>query len=393
MKEMEDKDFDKFFRERMTEGLPPFEEESWRMMQEKLDQKDRRDRFLFYRNASIILLFLSFGLGFYLINKKEPTKKLAHAIQIPISNKKNIEETPAQENGNIILPKNSGTVLAHLTPKLAYKKSKEYVAVSNPVLNSSTKKYKDLVPVVNDTAVYTSGLVASADPDNVTAQRNEITGQSLTHKEVATAKKTKKKNAKKIPFMVAFSFGPDFNSTNSVIGGKGNIAVGLSIGFGVFKNLSLQTGINYGSKNYTANNYDYTFANPNVASKIASIDAACKVLEIPLRASFQLFDLKKSSINLNLGLSSYFMLKEDYNFIYTAASGRPDRLVEKKNANQHYLSVIDLSATYNIKLKSKKFDFGIEPYLKIPMSGIGEGNVPLKSSGISLKLGYELKFQ
>ena len=82
MKEIKDKDFDKLFKERMAEGFPPFEEESWRKMEEKLDRKDRRNSFLFYRNASIILLFLSFGLGVFLMHEKEPTKVVANTAII-----------------------------------------------------------------------------------------------------------------------------------------------------------------------------------------------------------------------------------------------------------------------------------------------------------------------
>jgi hypothetical protein len=397
MKEIKDKDFDKLFKERMAEGFPPFEEESWRKMEEKLDRKDRRNSFLFYRNASIILLFLSFGLGLFILNKKESTKVAVNTAKI--SHEKNLNETPTPKEGQAGSFKDSDVGLTHLDTALGNKKNETLISISrNPLTNKIEESKASILPFqvsdgqyITDTVVAASELPKIAESDNITNAEN-TTKDTLGIEESAkpTLKNIKKGN-KRIPISVAFNLGPDFNSTNNLIGGKGNFAVGLSVGFGLFKRLSLETGLNYGSKNYTANNYDYTFGNPNVASKIAMIEAACKVLEIPLNASYQVFDLKKSSINLNLGLSSYLMLKEDYNFIYTAASGYNNRLVEKKNANQHYLSVIDLSATYNIRLKNKKFAFGIEPYLKIPMSGIGEGNVPLKSSGISLKLRYEKK--
>lgn len=397
MKEIKDKDFDKLFKKRMAEGFPPFEEESWRKMEEKLDRKDRRNSFLFYRNASIILLFLSFGLGLFILNKKESTKVAVNTAKI--SHEKNLNETPTPKEGQAGSFKDSDVGLTHLDTALGNKKNETLISISrNPLTNKIEESKASILPFqvsdgqyITDTVVAASELPKIAESDNITNAEN-TTKDTLGIEESAkpTLKNIKKGN-KRIPISVAFNLGPDFNSTNNLIGGKGNFAVGLSVGFGLFKRLSLETGLNYGSKNYTANNYDYTFGNPNVASKIAMIEAACKVLEIPLNASYQVFDLKKSSINLNLGLSSYLMLKEDYNFIYTAASGYNNRLVEKKNANQHYLSVIDLSATYNIRLKNKKFAFGIEPYLKIPMSGIGEGNVPLKSSGISLKLRYEKK--
>lgn len=397
MKEIKDKDFDKLFKKRMAEGFPPFEEESWRKMEEKLDRKDRRNSFLFYRNASIILLFLSFGLGLFILNKKESTKVAVNTAKI--SHEKNLNETPTPKEGQAGSFKDSDVGLTHLDTALGNKKNETLISISrNPLTNKIEESKASILPFqvsdgqyITDTVVAASELPKIAESDNITNAENKTKDTLGIEESAKPSLKNIKKGNKRIPISVAFNLGPDFNSTNNLIGGKGNFAVGLSVGFGLFKRLSLETGLNYGSKNYTANNYDYTFGNPNVASKIAMIEAACKVLEIPLSASYQVFDLKKSSINLNLGLSSYLMLKEDYNFIYTAASGYNNRLVEKKNANQHYLSVIDLSATYNIRLKNKKFAFGIEPYLKIPMSGIGEGSMPLKSSGISLKLRYEKK--
>ncbi|MDQ7948770.1 MAG: outer membrane beta-barrel protein, partial [Pedobacter sp.] len=186
-----------------------------------------------------------------------------------------------------------------------------------------------------------------------------------------------KKTSKRFPISLALAAGPDFNSTTSAIGGKTNVAIGLGIGVGITRKLSLQTGINYGHKNYDADAYNYTFNNPNTKNTIAEVNASCKVIEIPLRASLNVSDNKKRSIDVNAGLSSYLMLKEDYVYKYTPESGRSDRLVEAVNENQHILSVVDLSATYNIKL-NQKLAFGIEPYVKIPISGIGVGSVPLK---------------
>ncbi|MBC7614531.1 MAG: outer membrane beta-barrel protein, partial [Pedobacter sp.] len=193
----------------------------------------------------------------------------------------------------------------------------------------------------------------------------------------------------KFPISLAINAGPDFNSTKKVIGGKSSLALGIGISIGLSKRFSVQTGLNYGTKNYSASSYDYTFANPSIRPNIAQVNAICKVLEIPLSASYSILDDSKNKINLNAGLSSYLMLKENYTYKYIAAV-RADRLIEVTNSNQHFLSVVDLSATYFIKLKNKKFALGFEPYLKIPLSGIGEGRVPLKSSGISLKLNYEL---
>lgn len=400
MKELNDEDFDQAFKTRITEEYLEFEEESWLKMEKKLR---KRDRLVFYRNASIILLFLSFGLGFYLINRKVEDKndviavkkqetKRAEGLDGKLNQTKK-EEIKIAENGN------NNRVVNGTDQAVKYTHSATPLQSENEstLLISQNANSKTI-----DNSIEQKPFVAVKAQEVITTPQEQLSNKVDLSSVVQTIPETKvsdendienkaKKGTKvrrKIPFSLAISVGPDFNSTNSIVGGKSSLALGIGVGVGLTKKLSVQTGIIYGSKNYTASSYNYTFNNPAVAATIAEINAACKVLEIPLRASYTIANHQKSSIDLNAGLSSYLMLKEDYVFKYTAASGRKDRITEKTNANQHFLSVIDLSATYTIKL-NKKLGFGIEPYVKIPLSGIGEGDAPLKSSGVSLKLRYD----
>ncbi|MFD0939905.1 outer membrane beta-barrel protein [Pedobacter boryungensis] len=399
MKELNDEDFDQAFKTRITEEYPEFEEESWLKMEKKLR---KRDRLVFYRNASIILLFLSFGLGFYLTNRKTEIKNDAIAVKNHETKKPedlDSKPDPIAKNETGIAKNQSNAI----------DETSNYVKYANPTIPLHFKKEKESTPLISQNVIIKPVDSSAIQKDVVAVNAKDVFTplQPLTSKQeniiaqtAATETKTLEENAnntktirdikvkRKIPISLAISVGPDFSSTNALVGGKSGLAFGIGVGVGLTKKLSVQTGIIYGSKNYTANNYNYTFNNPAVAATITQINAACKVLEIPLRASYTVANHQKNSIDLNAGLSSYLMLKEDYVFKYTAASGRKDRITEKTNENQHFLSVIDLSATYNIKL-NKKLGFGIEPYVKIPLTGIGEGNVPLKSSGVSLKLRYD----
>lgn len=369
MKELNDKDFDQIFKKRIADGYLEYEEESWLKMEQKLR---KRDRFVFLRNASIILLFLSFGLGIYLINNETSVNKEVKTVK---ATKKAIETDKMKTDDVLTENQPKSTPLLSIVKKRNHLNSEvnTVVAKGEFLSKSETSTTNQLTPQVDH--------VSPTPPiqESIPLQSVETVIEETTN----TPRKQKR------PIALSILVGPDFNSTENTIGGKSGMAVGIAISIPIGKKLSIQTGVNYGSKNYEAQGYDYAFNNPNTANVIAGIDAACKVLEIPLRASYTVMNNQKNSIDLNAGLSSYIMLKENYRFIYTAASARNDRFLEKNNANQHYLSVIDLSASYNIKLKNKKFALGLQPYLKIPISGIGEGNVPLKSSGISLKLNYE----
>lgn len=384
MRELNNKDFDQAFKERMTESFPEFEEAAWLKMEKKLRKKDR---LAFYRNASIVLLFLSFGLGFYLLNKKNIEKSqpvIVNEDNEPKNELKQPIENPIIISDHGIVDRQISNVERSLSkPAVQQNEAQPIVFPLKSTDNEDKNKVEPIVKTVELIAV-----VPSSEVEPV-LEKNSVKPNTaaLTPNDEKPSKAIRVK--RKIPISLAISAGPDFNSTTTLAGGKVSVALGVSVGVGLTKKLSVQTGLIYGSKNYAASNYDYTFNNPNTRAIVESIQAACKVLEIPLRASYNINQNEKRSIELNAGLSSYLMLKENYVFKYTAASGRKDRVNDITNANQHLLSVVELSATYNIKLKNKNLALGIEPYVKIPLSGIGEGNVPLKSSGVSFKLRYD----
>lgn len=384
MKELNDNDFDYAFKQRITEAYPEFEEESWLKMENKLRKKDR---LVFLRNASIVLLVLSFGLISYFITSGDKVE-----VQIVKAKK---QELPQEKRTDLPFTTNNEPVQKLGNQKATQNYSYTTIVKQNndfhpvkAIIDSQDSAKTIIVAVVKPSAILNENLAINPANQSQTTNTQLKPTTEIGEAEEKLIKDIKAK--RKIPISLAISAGPDLNSTSSIIGGKTSVAVGVGISVGLTKKLSLQTGLIYGSKNYTAEGYDYTFNNPNIPATIESIQALCKVLEIPLKASYLLNENKKRSIEFNAGLSSYLMLKENYVFKYTAASGRKDRTNEVVNANQHLLSVVELSATYNLKLKNKKFAFGIEPYVKIPLGGVGEGNILLKSSGVSLKLRYDI---
>ncbi|TCC93334.1 hypothetical protein EZ428_00760 [Pedobacter frigiditerrae] len=397
MKELNDIDFDKAFKTRITEELPEFEEESWLKMETKLR---KRERLIYYRYASILLLLLSFGMGFYLLNKDSKNK-----VDTIVSEKPAVEQPKNIVNDLNPLSKSEELEITQHNKKAnnnSYQTLKNQSLSVNPIDGAPVKNEK-FTPIE-------SVIVQNSSNSNATKKQDITTGiqqpanqilqnviaNSTTNVDKIDTPLTKSKTEltikgkKKIPISVAIVAGPDFSSTSSLIGGKTGVSIGATVAVGITKKLSIQTGISFGSKNYSSSAYDYVFSNPNAnKANFSGIEAACEVVEIPLRASYNISENQKRSIELNAGLSSYLMIKENYVFKYNKELNRADRITDVANANQHYLSVVELSATYNIKLKNKKIAFGIEPYVKIPISGIGEGNVPLKSSGVSLKLRYD----
>lgn len=410
--ELDDNEFDAAFRKRVFDADPQFEEAAWDKMEHKLR---RRERIVLFRKGSVVLsLLLLVGLiGYYSFDKSGSKKNKPDLVKEIKGVQEKKELIPGNEElgaGNKeVLPEDDGLKVGNES-LLSENKSgtqhqlngirliEEEVAANGAEQVNRAGQTKYLAELKktdwNAANVFGEAKLAglSLTPYDHTSPSGlaKQTEPAVNKAPEADKKKIRTNLKRPVPMSLALSAGPEFNSASSLIGGKGGFNAGLTFSMGIAKNFRLQTGLKYSVKDYATDSYAYRMRNPKIQGLISGIDASCAVLEIPLIASYTVAENQQRSIDLNLGLSSYLMLKEDYTFKYTPGSGIADRLVEKRNANQHLMSVVDLSATYFIKLKTEKFKIGVEPFVKIPLTGVGEGKVNLKSSGVSLKIRYDL---
>lgn len=59
-----------------------------------------------------------------------------------------------------------------------------------------------------------------------------------------------------------------------------------------------------------------------------------------------------------------------------------------QGVNKHYFSVFNLSAGYQKNI-SKSVSLTVEPYIRVPLSGVGYGKVKLNSSGVLFTFGIK----
>jgi hypothetical protein len=401
--ELNDNEFDATFRKKVFDADPQFEEAAWDKMERKLK---RRDRIVFFRKSALVLLALLAGVWGYYSFERTPDKRIDQ-----VSNKKPFDKTVSADKTEPLdktIPETGRTrdaATASNDAKYPAGEHKKEGTVRGVVVPRPVRLEADMDAAKSE-QLLSSGAFSSVVPDQVALNGIVTTDMEERMKPVVIkdlspvlnqglpGKKTIKVK-RSLPVSLAISAGPEFNSASSVVGGDPGFNAGLTLGFGISKRLDLQTGVRYSVKKYSgAGGIRYNFPNTNATwlkNNLTGLDATCNVLEIPLTASFKVADNARRSINLNAGISSYLMLKEDYVFKYDNQYGaETERTLQKNNANQHILSVVDLSATYFIKLKDNNLKIGLEPFMKIPLSGVGEGNINLKSSGISLKLRYDL---
>ena len=410
MKELSDKQFDALLKQKAESFDYDFDESAWDKMEHKLR---RRDRIIFIRNSSFALVLLLLCGGVYLLfdkessvidNKKQLVKELKTIKQDEkpaISNtKKNFSEPTLEQKVTfskradsqiplqVKVPtrnkNNTGVSGNNISDKTVISETSAIDSFSNSlaIANANT-------PVTIQSTAGSSTLIQSVDSNALTITPNNTV--ATAEEKITAVENEAVSKRRRLVFSVTAMSGPEFSSIKSFSGSKGTLNAGFLLNAEISNKITLSSGLKYGIKNYAASSYDYHLKNPSRAGLISGIDASCNVLEIPLQVSYTLLDANNKQIRISSGLSSYLMLKEEYSFKYTAQSGYKDYLLVKSNANQHYLSVLSLSASYLIKPKSSHLQWAIEPYVKLPMGGVGEGNVRLKSSGISLNLTYDIR--
>ena len=184
--------------------------------------------------------------------------------------------------------------------------------------------------------------------------------------------------------------GPDVSKVNGTGSDERGFNAGIVAGYRFNGRLSLVSGVNYTHKYYTAKGADYKPAKGTWLDTVSlsKVIGECFMYEVPVNVRYDFIAAKKNYAFASAGLSSYFMQQEDYDFHYTTNSGYYNsRYRSYKVSEQYWFSVLNLSAGYE-RMLTKRLSLQVEPYLKLPLNGIGFGNMDLSSYGVFFGVRY-----
>jgi hypothetical protein len=190
-------------------------------------------------------------------------------------------------------------------------------------------------------------------------------------------------------FAVSVWASSDLNGVNSAFQQSkvgGNFGGAFSVTFA--QKWTISTGATYDIKPYLTN-FDNYHTNYQFKEEPTTVNANCRMLEIPLNVNYQVYRQNANKISLGTGLSSYFMLREDYKFNYADPYPTSPTSYSVINKNRNILSVLNLDATYTHQINSK-VGVILQPYLKVPLTDVGASQVRLQSSGIALGFNWNL---
>jgi hypothetical protein len=162
---------------------------------------------------------------------------------------------------------------------------------------------------------------------------------------------------------------------------------GIIAGYRISNRWSVEGGVISSRRYYYSDgkylNTGKIYLPPN--SSITMVDGQCRMLEIPVSVRFNGAARKRGNWFGTAGLSSYLMQREDYDYAYYYPSSNYTAIHSKtyKNESKDWVSALQLSGGYVLLMK-RNLNLRIEPYLQLPLKGMGSGKLPLTSAGLRL---------
>ena len=178
--------------------------------------------------------------------------------------------------------------------------------------------------------------------------------------------------------------GPDISTVKFQSIKNIGISMGVLVGYYINSRISLESGVSWDIKSYYSIGKYFNTKNipSNYNVKIENVEGVCNMIEVPVSIKYNLTTGKKH-LSIAMGVSSYIMKKEKYNYVITKNGQQYQYSSTYKNASTNLLAAANFSVGYNTTLK-KNISLRIEPYLKIPLKGIGFGSLPIMSTGLNI---------
>lgn len=169
---------------------------------------------------------------------------------------------------------------------------------------------------------------------------------------------------------------------------------GILAGIKFTPRIAVEAGVFSTRKNYFSEGsyYDKTRIYMPANSKLTTVSGDCRMVELPFSIRYDFSPAKRAHWFATAGVSNYLMKKENYDYTYYYYSTNYYYTYHKsyEKSSRDWMSVLQLSGGYNYSLRSG-LRLRLEPYLQLPLKGVGYGNLPLTSYGF--RLGIEKGFR
>ena len=188
-------------------------------------------------------------------------------------------------------------------------------------------------------------------------------------------------------FYVGLSAAPDVSfihfQKTSVLG----LGAGVLFGYQINKKLSVETGLMLDKKNYYTDGKYFDKSKLPYGNNISlkDVEGYCKMAEIPVNIRYTFSDNTTQSFYGLAGLSSYIMGKQFYEYGYTWMTNYYNKIYRSDKVAAYPFSVVNLGIGYEKKI-GHNTNLRVEPYMKVPLAGLGAGSLKIASAGLYMTI-------
>ncbi len=167
--------------------------------------------------------------------------------------------------------------------------------------------------------------------------------------------------------------------------------LGAMLEYRVSNRISIQAGALRAMKLYDATGSQYIW--PEVwnsqKARPSAIEAACKVLDIPLNVRYDITQSPNKRWFVSTGITSYKMLNEKYIYTYPPHSYNIKWYDWEGSTGNYWFGVLNFSMGFERQI-GQKFSLQAEPYFKLPLAQVGLGKIKLNTAGLFISARYRL---
>lgn len=286
---------------------------------------------------------------------------------------------------------------------------------SRPITKAGNRDDQPVTNDKNDNSSARSNDLAAAPDENISAapqpplaQPATVTANTSITKTAATTDSSntpasadpakdaapEKKTPSEHGLELGLVAGPDATSIAFGPMHKAGYNVGVQAGYRFSDRWSVTIGVIYTGKSYKADSQYFKPKEPLTRyGKLDDLKGTCSMFDIPVNVRYDISFTNKRRFFVSTGISTYIMDNQRYKYnLYYYNNNTPYPKDTSYPNNYSYLfGVLNFSAGFERAIGGH-FSIQAEPYLKIPLKGMGYGNMKMNSYGIYFSLKYKPQF-
>ncbi len=306
---------------------------------------------------------------------KQQKPKSINIKKADVKNTSNKTKDASSNLNNYNLITNSNSPQTESSQAFLSKKS-EYSTITN---NVGKKQLNAVIDNIN------SETITVAKSDSIIKPISKILVVDSSKKPVASTPKKSTSIFSKyfyVGALYAFDNTSEKNEKHSNEKGE-NFGISLLLGYRISPKISIETGIAYQNKEYyTSGNY-FNKSILGATGNVNGIEAENNFIEIPLALKYDWLNKKQHNIFTTIGLSSYFVNKEKYEYDQEIGGVYNKQFVEFSTVTTNLFATCNFSFGYQFNFK-KLGSLRVQPYINLPLKGLGKSQEYLVSRGINV---------